>query len=81
MDKGPKKRKRDTFDKREKAIFWNIVKTSNRGKIWKVITEGTSNVARHDAWVIIAQAFGDAISKIFRRWQAERLRLFETMIN
>ena len=73
MDKGPKKRKRDTFDKREKAIFWNIVKTSNRGKIWKVITEGTSN----DNFIV-----EDGNPNLVReRGQAERLRLFETMIN
>ena len=73
MDKETVKRKRDSYDAKEKAMFWNIVKTYNSGKIWKTVTEGSSNTARHDAWVIVSQAFGNAISRCFTPDQAKHM--------
>ena len=43
-----KKGTRDTFDQREKDMFWNILRTRNAGQIWKILTESSSNQARHD---------------------------------
>ena len=68
-----KKGTRDTFDQREKDMFWNILRTRNAGKIWKILTESKSNQARHDAWVIVAQSFSGAISKDFTVDQAKQL--------
>jgi translation elongation factor P/translation initiation factor 5A len=68
-----KKGTRDTFDQREKDMFWNILRTRNAGKIWKILTESSSNQARHDAWVIVAQTFSGAISKDFTPDQAKQL--------
>ena len=68
-----KKGSRDTFDQREKDMFWNILRTRNAGKIWKILTESKSNQARHDAWVIVAQSFSGAISKDFTVDQAKQL--------
>ena len=68
-----KKGTRDTFDQREKDMFWNILRTRNAGQIWKILTESSSNQARHDAWVIVAQTFSGAISKDFTTDQAKQL--------
>ena len=66
-----KKGTRDNWDQREKAMFWNILKTRNAGQIWKILTESSSNQAKHDAWVIVAQSFSGAISKDFTVDQAK----------
>lgn len=68
-----KKGTRDNWDQREKAIFWNILRTRNAGQIWKILTESSSNQAKHDAWVIVAQSFSGAISKDFTVDQARQL--------
>ena len=68
-----KKGTRDNLDQREKDMFWDIVRTRNAGMIWKILTESSSNQARHDAWVIVAQTFSSAISKKFTVDQAKQL--------
>ena len=59
-----KKKDRNVYSGWEKKIFIEICKNTDGGKIWKVVTEGTStNQQRHDAWLKVAKLFSEAIGK------------------
>ena len=59
-----KESKRNFFDKREKEIFLSILQQSESGRLWKVITEGTSkNQEKHDVWTKVAKLFSENTGK------------------
>ena len=59
-----KESKRNFFDKREKEIFLSILQQSESGRLWKVITEGTSkNQEKHDVWTKVAELFSENTGK------------------
>ena len=45
-------------DESENKLFIDILKTANDGKMWKIITQGTSKRQEcHDVWVAAAKIF------------------------
>ena len=45
-------------DESENKLFIEILKTANDGKMWKIITQGTSKRQEsHDVWVAAARIF------------------------
>ena len=67
------KRKRENLEEKDKAVFWNILKTEKSGAIWKIITEGKNNTTRHEAWEVVAKAFAAHINSPFTHLQAKQL--------
>ena len=69
-----KKGKRESLGEKDKAVFWEILKTHGGGKLWKTITsEGKNNTARHEAWKTAAKAFSEYLSRSFTADQAKQL--------
>ena len=73
MEEG-KKEIRGVLAKKDKEVFWNILKTHGDGKLWKTITsDGKNNTARHEAWKTAAQVFSEYLGRSYTPDQAKQL--------
>ena len=61
---GQGKRPRNNYEQKEKEIFLSILKNSEGGKLWNIITQGTAKAqTRHDVWLKVTELFNESTGR------------------